>query len=342
MRPLTAPDAPRRLLVTGGAGFIGLHLADALSAGGTDEVWLVDDFTRGRRDADLLALAARPNVRLVEGDLTDPGTLPALGGGFHETYHLAALLGVRRVLERPYDVLRVNALLTLNVLDWARQGGTARLLFSSTSEAYAWTQHVMPLPVPTPEAVPLTLTDLANPRTAYAGSKVHGELLVTQGCRSAGLPFVIVRYHNVYGPRMGSEHVVPELYRRAATGENPLTVYSPEHRRAFCYVSDAVEATIRAMRTAQADGATLNVGNDRGEVTIAELARRLLAVAGIDAELRPAAAVNDPVVRRCPDLTRARALLDYEPVVGLDEGLARTIAWYGAVQQSILHAESPA
>ena len=98
---------------------------------------------------------------------------------------------------------------------------------------------------------------------------------MTCACQAPGKPFAIVRYHNVYGPRMGSEHVIPELFQRAVGGQSPLTVYSADHRRAFCYVSDAVEATVAAMRD-PADTATINIGNDREETLIGDLAERLL------------------------------------------------------------------
>jgi UDP-glucose 4-epimerase/UDP-glucuronate decarboxylase len=129
---------------------------------------------------------------------------------------------------------------------------------------------------------------------------------------------------------MGNDHVIPELYGRARRGENPLAVYSSDHSRAFCYVSDAVEATLRAMRVPAASGRTINVGNDREEVTIGELARRLLRMAGIDAAIEPRPAANDPIKRRCPDISLARTLLDFEPRVGLDAGLRETLAWYAS------------
>ncbi len=318
--------------MTGGAGFLGAYLSRALADAPENSLTLVDNFVRGRRDADLDALLARPNVRLIEGDLTNPALYQELGQGYDEVYHLAAIIGVRQVLERPDAVLRVNALSTIYLLDWLVAGGGSKIVFSSTSEAYGWTSRWQPLPVPTPEDVPLALTELDNARSSYAGSKIHGELLVTQCCQMAGKAFTIVRYHNVYGPRMGYDHVIPELYTRARGGQRPLIVYSPTHQRAFCYVSDAVDATIAAMRTRAADGLTINIGNDTEEVQIAELARMLLQTAGIEAELHSADAANDPIVRRCPDITRARNLLGYVPRVSLAEGLERTLAWYGRHQ----------
>lgn len=320
--------SPLRVLLTGGAGFIGFHLASRLAEEDSTEITIVDDFSRGRRDADFARLAAKPNVHLETADLTQPTSWLALDDGYDEVYHLAALIGVEHVLARPQDVVRINALATIYLLDWVVRGGGDRILFASTSEAYAWTQQFHEIRVPTPEEVPLSLTKLADPRSSYAGSKIFGELAVHQYCRTHRKSFAIVRYHNVYGPRMGYEHVIPELLERALRGEDPLRVYSPDHTRAFCFVSDAVDATIAAMREDAADGETINVGNDQEEVAIAELASRLLECAGVAATLEPHVAVNDPIKRRCPDLSRARALLGYEPKVALSEGLERTVSWY--------------
>jgi nucleoside-diphosphate-sugar epimerase len=329
-----------RILVTGGAGFVGFHLVQRLLRDEPNRILIVDDLSRGSVDPELKSLLDDERVALQHADLTAPDAWGRLGDGYDEVFHLAALVGVRHVVERPQDVLRVNALATLHLLDWFVAGGGERLLFSSTSEAYAWTNHFHELPIPTPEDCPLSLTELDNPRTSYAASKIFGEVAVHQFCRSQGKHFVVVRYHNVYGPRMGADHVIPELYLRAAASAEPLVVYSPDHRRAFCYISDAVEATVSAIRSENASGLTINVGNDQEEIAIRALAQRILAVSGLQRELVFRPAEHDPVVRRCPDLTRARALLGYEPRVDLDSGLASTISWYEGRSRHDVPAEA--
>jgi UDP-glucuronate decarboxylase len=318
----------RKILITGGAGFIGFHLAQQLVEDPGDEITIIDDFSRGRLDAELEELAARAGVVVKSGDLADQATWRTLGNSYDEIYHLAAIVGVRNVRTRPDHVIRVNALSTVHFLDWFVDGGGTKVLFSSTSEVYAWTQRAYALPVPTPEGCPCCVTDFADPRSTYAGTKIFGELAVTHYCQTHDKRFVIVRYHNVYGPRMGIDHVIPELFQRARDGQNPLVVYSVDHKRAFCYVSDAVAATIAAMRERKADAETINIGNDREEIRIGDLAQRLVRVAGLQVDLAPQPAPHDPVQRRSPDLTRARDLLGYEPRVGLDEGLEKTLSWY--------------
>lgn len=318
----------RRIIITGGAGFIGYHLAMKLSEDAANHISLVDNFARQRPDADIGSLTMRPNVRMISSDLTNKEVYKKLGPGYDEVYHLAAIIGVRNVLEHPEKVLRVNAISTLYLLEWFVNGGGKKLLFSSTSESYAWTQHFYKLPIPTPEDVPLALTDLDNPRASYAGSKIFGELAVRQYCARHNKPFTILRYHNVYGPRMGYEHVIPELYSRAISGQGPLTVYSADHSRAFCYVSDAVMATISAMRREIANGKTFNIGNDREEIIIGKLAGRILKKAGLRAKILPRRNPADVITRRSPDISRAGRLLGYRPGVSLDEGLDLTLDWY--------------
>ncbi len=321
--------ADKRILITGGAGFVGVHLARRLIDNG-DEVVLLDDFSRGRDDAELAELTARDAITTVTGDITDAAIYERLGKGFDQVYHLAAVIGVRHVMERPHDVVRINAVGTLNLLDWYADGGANAFLFASTSEAYAWTKQVMNIPTPTPEDVPLALTDIKNPRSSYAGSKIFGELATTQYGEMYKKPYAIVRFHNVYGPRMGWDHVIPELHERARGGENPLTVYSADHSRAFCYIGDAIDGITAAIDVATDGGpcGTYNIGNDDEEITMGDLATRLLATADIDAGIQPLEAKHDPIKRRCPDVSRARADLGYAPKVDLDEGLKRTLAWY--------------
>ena len=321
----------KRILITGGAGFIGYHLAKRLADEQENQIVIIDNLTRGCMDHDFLELVDRQNVQFHEGDLIDCAIFDKLGCGYDEVYHFAALIGVSNVLKRPKDVVKINSLSLLNLLEWFVSGGGGKIMFPSTSEAYAWTQKFYELPCPTPEDVPLALTDLENPRSSYAGSKIFGELAVTQYCLTHKLPYAIVRYHNVYGPRMGTQHVIPELYYRVAfEKQRPVVVYSTDHTRAFCHVDDAVDATLASIRTPRLDNHTFNIGNDMEEIRIGDLARKILLAVGVDAQIEPRCAPNDPITRRCPDITRAREELNYGPTISLDEGIRRTIAWYQA------------
>lgn len=314
-----------RALLLGGAGFIGLHLARRLAADG-HSVTIVDDFSRGRDDADLAAMRATPGVEIRSGDLTDPATWAALPHGWDQIYLLAAVVGVRNVESDPARVVRVNTLAALHLLDWIEPG--EKLFFASTSEVYAGGVDLGLVPVPTAEDVPVVIADPTAPRFSYAISKLLGEAAVLHAARAQGLAAVVGRFHNVYGPRMGADHVIPELSLRAMRGEDPYRVYGMDQTRAFCHVDDAVEAMLRLMDTPAAAGRVVHIGNDAEETNIGDLAKLVLRVAEFAPRLDPVPAPAGAVARRCPDLTLLRSLTGYEPVVSLEEGVRRTFGWY--------------
>jgi UDP-glucuronate decarboxylase len=317
-----------RILVLGGAGFIGYHLAARLAEEG-HALTLVDDLSRGRADAPLQALRARLGVRFVEADLTSPSALDALPHAWDQVYMMAAVVGVRNVERDPARVLRTNTLALQTVLDWLPAAGET-LFFASTSEVYAGSVALGLAPVPTPENVPLAIADASAPRAAYALSKLVGEAMVVQTGRARGLRWVIGRYHNVYGPRMGADHVIPELALRAIRREDPFRVYGAGQRRAFCHVGDAVEATVRLVTSEGCQGRVVNIGNDTEETEIESLATLVLRGAGYGPAIERVPAPAGSPERRCPDLARLRALTGFAPKVPLETGLAETYDWYRA------------
>ncbi|MFY1627133.1 NAD-dependent epimerase/dehydratase family protein [Micromonospora sp. WMMD723] len=314
-----------RALLLGGAGFIGLHLARRLVADG-HRVTIVDDFSRGRDDADLDRLRADPAVQVVSGDLTDPATWAALPTGWDQIYLLAAVVGVRNVEQDPARVIRVNTLSALHLLDWVAPD--ERVFFASTSEVYAGGVTAGVVPVPTDETVPPMISDIAAPRFAYAASKLLGEAAFLHTARARGFETVVGRFHNVYGPRMGADHVIPEMSLRALRGADPFPVPGADQFRAFCHVDDAVEAMVRLMAAPAAAGQIVHIGNDREETNIGDLAKLVLRVAGVSPAIAPGNAPPGSVARRCPDLSRLRELTGYEPGVSLEEGVRSTFAWY--------------
>jgi UDP-glucose 4-epimerase/UDP-glucuronate decarboxylase len=314
-----------RALLLGGAGFIGLHLARRLAADG-HEVTIVDDFSRGRQDADLDEVRSHPSVSVISGDLTSPATYAALPHGWDQIYLLAAVVGVRNVEADPSRVVRINTLAALNLLDWVEAG--ERVFFASTSEVYAGGVDRGIVAVPTAEDAPVLVEDVSSPRFAYAISKLLGEAAFLHAARAKRCSAVIGRFHNVYGPRMGADHVIPELSLRAMRGEDPFRVYGADQHRAFCYVDDAVEAMLRLMATSGAVGEIVHIGNDAEETNIGDLVKLVLRVADHSPTLDVVPAPVGSVARRCPDLTKLRALTGFEPSVGLDEGVRRTFDWY--------------
>lgn len=315
---------PEKILLTGGAGFIGLRLAQRLADAG-HRLTLIDDLSRGRRDEEAEAFFARPDVEFVHGDLCDPNTLARAGGGFDLIVHLAAVIGIQVSEREPVRVLRTNGLSTIHVVDHWLSQGTARLVFASTSEIYGALLGAVDLPVPTPETVPVGIRDTTIARYSYAASKIYGETLVLQAAQATGRRALVIRPHNVYGPRMGWNHVIPQMSLRALQGERPFRVFGADETRAFCHVDDFTRGV--AMLIEKDETGVFHVGTDR-ETNIRDLARALLQVAGHDAETVDIPGQKGSPPRRCPDISKLRAATGYEPQVSLEQGLAETFAWY--------------
>jgi len=311
-------------LITGAAGFIGFHLARALAARG-DRVVAVDNFVRGERDAALQALADLPNVTFIEADLTRENDVADLPVDVERVYHMAALNGTQNFYERPMDVIRCSTLPTILLAERMRDSGIKRFVYAGTSESYASTVTRFGWPVPTAEDVPLSLDGVDNPRWSYAASKMHGEVVTIQAGRSYGFPWSIIRYHNVYGPRMGDRHVVPDFFERMRDGRYEL--FGHADTRSFLYIDDAVRATLALGESAECANEIVNIGSPE-EITIADLGKRMMAVRGIDAAITLHPSPAGSVKRRAPDIAKLQRLTGFAPRVSLDDGLAATARFY--------------
>lgn len=313
--------AAQRTLVTGAAGVIGFDLCRHLLAQGRSVVALDTGFKWGLDDLRELVAAHPGRAELVTADLArEP---EALEGRFDAIYHLAAIVGVRYVSEHPYETLEVNLRSTLNLFDHARRSPPRAVMFASSSENYASGVDAGFVPVPTPEDVTLSIGDIALPRWSYAASKIAGESALFAAARDGGFAPVVIRFHNVYGPRMGPTHVVPEFLERCRQGVDPFPVYGPEQTRSFLYVSDAARAVAAIVQAAAADparGGLWNVGSEV-ETRIEDLARRVFAVTGHRPAIAPQPAPPGSVSRRVPDVSKLRGL-GFRPEVDLDQGLA--------------------
>ena len=317
----------KKILITGGAGFIGFHLAKYL-AKKDYEITLCDNLFRGKSDTDLNYLLKNSNVNLTVCDLTKKEELKKFETDYDHVYHLAAINGTRYFYEIPHIVLRVNALALINVLDWFVDSGCKKILFPSSSETYHGTASVMSIQYPTPETIPLTIDDVKNPRNSYAGSKIVGELFCLNYSRMYGFDVSIVRYHNIYGPRMGYEHVIPEFIVRILKKEDPFKIQGGEQTRSFCYIGDAVEATNMVMESSKSNSEIFNIGNDKEEITILELLKILLKIFNLYPKIQTLPMPEGSVIRRKPSIEKIEKLIGWKPKVNLKTGLQKTIEWY--------------
>jgi nucleoside-diphosphate-sugar epimerase len=268
-------------------------------------------------------------VSLITLDLSVPGSTDTLRADYDAIFHFAAILGVANVIARAYDTLALNVILTVEALRLARrQKNLAAFVFASTSEIYAGSVARDLAKFPTPEDNVLALPDLTAPRTSYMLSKLYGEALVHQ----AKVPGIIIRPHNVFGPRMGTEHVVPELMKRmlAAAPGSDLRIYSSTHVRTFCFIDDAVELIRRLVANPGAVGHAWNVGTEAPEYQIMDVATIVRDTVGRNVNLVPGEEAPGSPRRRAPEMTRTNALTGWHDRISLRDGIARTYAWYAA------------
>ena len=316
----------KKVLITGGAGFLGLHLAQKLLQEDF-RVDLVDNFKRAVNDQMLSDVLTDERINFNNIDLLTLSDIKKISTDYDLIVHLAAIIGVVHVLERPYEVLYDNLQLLSNVINLAqKQKKLSRFLFASTSEVYAGTLEHFDLPIPTPENTPLALTEVNQPRSSYMLSKIYGEAL----CHQSGLPFTIFRPHNLYGPRMGMAHIIPEQLFKAFQKENgdSIDVFSTDHTRSFCYISDATEMLLRIMNTDLCVGKTLNIGSQGPEIKIKDVAKLCYLTAGKQLRINPKPATKGSPSRRNPDMSLVKQLIDYEATIGLKEGIGLTYNWY--------------
>ncbi|OHA18503.1 MAG: hypothetical protein A2664_00740 [Candidatus Taylorbacteria bacterium RIFCSPHIGHO2_01_FULL_46_22b] len=328
----------KKILITGGAGFIGFFLAkELLKSDPKDlELVLVDNFKRGRKDEDFDLLLKDKRVTLINADLTDPESYKQFGNGYTHVYHLAAMNGTKLFYEMPHEVLRINTLSLIYMLEWFRkENADGKFCFTSSNEAYAGGLNSFGvLPIPTPEKVPLVIDDPYNSRWSYASTKLVGELFVIHYAKAYNFKALLVRPHNFYGPRAGyGGHVIPDFCERIRDQVDPFPIYGADDTRTFCFITDAVRAMIMLMDSPKTDAQpieTVHIG-DTEEITIKQLADKLFVTTGwkpksLDIKNGPEGSVK----RRLADISKLQALTGWKPEVSLEEGLRTTYEWYKA------------
>ena len=313
-----------KVLITGGTGFVGSNLASFLAKKG-DNVTICDNNFRGKLDNQIKNIIEKYKIKYIECDLTDEKSLEKFEYDYDEIYHLAAINGTANFYNIPDQVLRVNTLIVLNLLQWAVNNNIkSKILFSSSSETYAAS---IGKAIPTPEDVHLCIDNIYNPRFSYAGSKIIGELMFVNYSKQYNLDTRIVRYHNIYGPRMGFEHVMPEFCLRAFLKKDPFAIHGSEQTRAFCYIDDAVRATCLVMRTNKLKNEIVNIGNSV-ETTIYDLAKMILKLAKYDPKIKEMDPPVGSTPRRCPDISKLFKLTNFKSEVDILSGLKKTFDWY--------------
>lgn len=323
----------KKILITGAAGFIGYHLNNHLLANPDNQLTLVDNLQRGKMDDGFKDLLKNQRVIFIEADLTDPAIYQKLDVDFDQIYHLAAVNGTKLFYQIPQEVLRINTLTLIYLLEWIKKlEKKPKVCFTSSNEAYAGALEAFnQLPIPTPEKVPLVISDTYNPRWSYGGTKLIGELFMIHYAKAYDFPALIVRPHNFYGPRAGYDHVIPEFCQKIMAKAEPFIIFSPEETRTFCYISDAVKAMQILMDSDKTNGQpikTVHIGNT-DEITMRDLAEKMFQVTDWrpkEFDIRPSPIGS--VKRRLADITKIQKLVGWQPETLLEEGLKKTFEWY--------------
>jgi UDP-glucose 4-epimerase len=307
-----------RYLVTGGAGFIGSHVTDALVAQG-HQVRVLDDLSTGMLDN---LAQVRDRIEFLQGDIRDRKLVATACEGIESVIHEAAWRSVPKSLADPYGYTEVNVLGTVGLLEAARRAGVQRLVHVSSSSVYGETAQV-----------PMREDQPARPVSPYAASKLAGEVLCGLFARAYGLETVALRYFNVFGPRQSLENqyavVVPKFITCLLRGESPPVYGDGTQSRDFTYVENVVEATILASQTDGVSGEVFNIALGEAH-TVLELLSQLNAVMGLS--IAPTFLPPRPgdVRRTLADSSKAKRLLGWTGRVRFGEGLRRTVDWFRA------------
>jgi nucleoside-diphosphate-sugar epimerase len=315
----------KRVLITGVGGFIGFHLAMSLTKDPECQVIGVDNFQRGDFDEYIKVLEAKDNFELITGDLNSSEFVYLLPSKVDYVYHLATINGTQNFYSVPYDVAVSCVIPTWNLIEHFKHDKSVKFILAGTPESYASTIDAGYASIPTPESVLLSISSSLEPRWSYAAGKIFAEVLVSNANKQFGLNFLIVRFHNIYGPRMGPFHLIPDFLRRVQSKDFEL--YGGSDTRSFLFVSDAVSDLIALAENSNAINDIYNIGSNE-EISVLDIAKRILAKLNSSSEIKIFPAPSGSVSRRSPDTSKIDKLLGNRPRILLDDGLDVCIKEY--------------
>lgn len=318
---VNSQEEKKVILVTGAHGFIGFHLAKRLLLENYKLI-LVDNVAIPDLCVEFAEMFDNPNVEYMSRDLSKLEECLGLPD-VQIVFHLAALNGTRNFYTKPFDVLTNSSIPTSNLLE--RYKFVDRFFYAGSSESYAGGVNLGILDIPTKEDVPLIIENVENSRWSYACAKTFGEVACMSANQQFGTKAVIGRFHNVYGPRMGINHVIPDFIMRSM--KNEYLLYGASNTRTFIYVEDAVEDVVNLVLRTNSEG-VFNIGGTV-EISMLELAEKILKLMGRnDQEILLTSPPEGSVARRVPEISKLESLLGSRQRIDLDAGLRKTISWY--------------
>jgi len=313
-----------RVVILGAAGFIGYHLAKSLAVEAKVDLLLVDNFIRGANDEDFLKLSGLQNVNFAELDLSKESSFENLFNKSDLVINCAALNGTQNFYQVPLDVMLNTGISAFFAARYAALAQVHKYIYLGSSESYAGGVNLGFVGVPTSESVPLVIENVENIRWSYSLGKTFGEIACYSANSQLGLNFQILRIHNIYGPRMGNKHVIPDLIEKFRLGN--MEVPGHGESRAFMYIDDLVEVVRFLISNENNEIKLLNIGSQT-ETLIKILAEKIAKVLEIEKAIKPLESWPGSVKRRLPDTSLLRSIYAFDET-SLDDGLDKTISWY--------------
>jgi nucleoside-diphosphate-sugar epimerase len=310
-------------LITGAAGFVGYHLAMQISQNKDCLLYLSDNFVRGENDDDFKALLAAPNVKFLPGDLRDNQYISSLPN-VEYIFHFAAFNGTQNFYKMPFDVFDNSSSGTINLIRYYAKNKPIKFVYAGTSESYADAVTHELVEIPTPEVTTVYFEDITNPRWSYAFAKTAGEVAIHSASAQFKLNHLILRLHNLYGPRMGYDHVIPDLFRKQI--RNSGEVLGLNQTRSFMFVTDAVRLIIQLAIDSKVNNETYNLGSNQ-EITIRDLVREICNLTKFAGKILDLGAPPGSVDRRVPDITKLEKSVDCMYTTSLQDGLMETFLY---------------
>jgi len=315
----------QRIVILGAAGFIGFHLAKYLHQHCKSELLLIDNLSRGKLDKSFEELSNLDRVKFIKLDLSLEASYIDLFLENDIVINCAAFNGTQNFYSKPVQVIRNSGITAALAAEFCAKAKVKNYLYFASPESYAGGVDLGFTSVPTVEKVPLVIEDVINPRWSYAASKTFGEVATIANHHQFSLNFIILRIHNVYGPRMGFQHVIPDLIEKFKNGNSE--VHGVDESRAFFYVEDLSQIVFNLIFSKGIKSNCIyNVGSSK-EVKVEYLAQMILKEMGLSLSIKPMPSFAGSVSRRCPDTSLLRAQVGYQET-DLKQGLKSTISWY--------------
>lgn len=313
-----------KYLITGGAGFIGIKLAEKLLENKNNKVYLIDNLSKKIKKDSLTKLMKNKNVRFIKKDLSNIINYCKIYD-FDYIFHFAAILGVQKVINKPFYTLSENIQSTINIIQFSKkQRKLKKICFTSTSEVYSETLEKKLARYPTPENVDFLISKDFNSRSAYLLSKIVGEYLINH----SKLNFVIFRPHNIFGPDMGFSHVIPQLTKKILSKKNKnIFIANSHHKRTFCYIDFAIELILKISLDKNSKKKIYNIGSPEKDISIMQLANKISRILNSKKKLLLSKILKDdsPKKRR-PDMTKSLKFAKIKH--NFEQGLKKTVIWY--------------